>query len=780
MKTWLFATVVLMVTFAVPSLVFAMGADHTGPVGGNDKWPKGLTALANREDRVHGYFVNWEDVFFYSGDTKTLNDFLAGYAKLDNTVLQLVIHPGPEWARSPWDKADRNIPVDWSLYTSPFAREDLEAGRPSDKFITRVDLFPGRNVSLEELEVPANVEVQSSVDFDKVSVVMKESMGPTQPQEITISSHGTCVYKIKGRPKRGEQRRWSGARLQHKIDRQRLAQLEQLLADTKWLTAPGGEGPATHTCAGEWTITLTRSGRTRSIICHGRRPEPYLSLMWFFSGVAHQENLLYRLNWVAGRERRDACRDIRSELEWHRGQSGKMAPRFDLDYGRYRETFARVLRKPFQHRDWEIRTAIDLMVHLEDQSHRDDIVKLLRDRGDYVGAAAARAVVEFDAQEAIPILEDVLESGGGSAWSLIRFGPPAVPTIVKMIERGTTGDDITSVTLVRAYLAHWRELPGPLDQRVVEAVHRAIADSREATWRNYYDAFLEVARTEPPLPGPVTCRINRSSAVLRSKPVRLIHGWYVVDGDKIVDHAASPTPPAGTERFRLVPFDPKIEQGKLRIETGWRPARPPPGQWPARAITDLRQLDVPAGAQLKRVYRAHDRVKHADDGSPVRITDQYATLWEGWLVKGDKPLKRLVYVARIADSDDPIQEFALLPTPPVARGHLPVRRPPIEFRGIKLTESSKVSDPAVLHELEIATKNHAIRTQGGKPRDSSKAVVVYQSPLRQAPGHYFTFFHYAERKTFYVRVEEIRSDGHLVEYHGPFDGDPARILELDG
>ena len=636
---------------------------------------------------------------------------------------------------------------------------------------------------LDKPPAPPAPNADAAVDFDKVSVVMKAPLSFTQPQEITISADGTCVYKIEERPKRGEQRRWPAARLAHKIDQKRLGELQQLLADTKWLTAPGGAGPAVHTDAGEWTITVTRAGQTNSVVCNGQRPEPYRSLMWFFRGLAHPENLLYRLNHVPDHTaRQDACRDIQSELEWHRGRSGNMAPLFDVDYDRYRETFARVLRRPFGHFDWELTTALELMAHLEDQSHRDDIIKLLRDRDMHVRDAAARAVVALNAREMIPILADVFASGGGdeAGWSLIRFGADAVPTIVEMIERGMAGDDITSGKLVRVYLEHWRELPGPLDQRIVAAVRKAIANSRDISWRNYYEAFLDLARTQPPAPGAVTCRINRSWSVLRDKPVRLIHGWYIVDGDKIVDHGAGPAPLTGTERFSLVRLDPKIVQGQLEIETGWLPARPSPGQWPVRAVAAVRQIDVPGGAELKRVYHAHDRVQQANDGSPVRITNQYATLWEGWLVHGDTPLKRLVYVARIADPDDPAQEFTVPQVPPAARGHLAQPRPPIDFRGIKLTRASKLADPAVLNDLAVALNNHAIRTQGGKPRDSSKAVVIYQSALKEGGGYHFVVFHDADGNVFYVQVKDTRSGVHLNEYHGPFDGDPAKILKLNG
>jgi len=164
-KRFLFFAV-LIAACAVPSLLFAVGADHKGPVGGTDKWPQGLRDLANRPDRVHGYFLNFEDVFFYSGDTWAFNLFLDDYSKLEKTVLQVVIHPGPQWASSPWGKADPEIPVDWSLYASAYARDFIETGKPAEKFITRIDLFLGQKIGLEGLAIPDNVEVRSGGELE--------------------------------------------------------------------------------------------------------------------------------------------------------------------------------------------------------------------------------------------------------------------------------------------------------------------------------------------------------------------------------------------------------------------------------------------------------------------------------------------------------------------------------------------------------------------------------------------------------------------------------------
>jgi hypothetical protein len=152
--------------------VLALGADHPrGPVGKASYWPDGLQELANRADRVHGFFVNAEDVFFYAGKTKALNEFLRDYAKLKDTKLEVVLHVGRKRARSPWDKEDRDILTNWRLYATS---RDWIRHAPGKKVakdepptITQVDIWLDDGVQLEELVVPSNVAVRSGGEIEK-------------------------------------------------------------------------------------------------------------------------------------------------------------------------------------------------------------------------------------------------------------------------------------------------------------------------------------------------------------------------------------------------------------------------------------------------------------------------------------------------------------------------------------------------------------------------------------------------------------------------------------
>ena len=146
----------------------ALGADHPkGPVDGNAQWPQGLKELVNRPDRVHGYWVNETDVFFYHGASQKFNQFIDGYRKLKSTALRVVIHAGTQKARSPWDKADREIPVAWTLHASFSPLDRFGVPKAGDRFYTRVDVWLGSPVKLEELRIPAAIEVISGGEIEK-------------------------------------------------------------------------------------------------------------------------------------------------------------------------------------------------------------------------------------------------------------------------------------------------------------------------------------------------------------------------------------------------------------------------------------------------------------------------------------------------------------------------------------------------------------------------------------------------------------------------------------
>jgi hypothetical protein len=127
---------------------------------------------------IHGYWVNWEDVFFYTGDTQAFNRFVEAYGKLSHLQLKVVIHAGTTGARSPWDKGDRG-PADWSFY-----RWNVGLPRPGQKPApSRVDVWIGSKIRLQELNIPANVEVVSGGEIDRFIAARKGAVPQDKPED---------------------------------------------------------------------------------------------------------------------------------------------------------------------------------------------------------------------------------------------------------------------------------------------------------------------------------------------------------------------------------------------------------------------------------------------------------------------------------------------------------------------------------------------------------------------------------------------------------------------
>ncbi|MEM6750408.1 MAG: hypothetical protein AAF612_08055 [Planctomycetota bacterium] len=116
------ALIPMLLVFAGPAR--ALGGDHPThpqPVGGSSAWPEGLTGLVNVPGRVHGYWVNSFDTFFFAGDTPRLNAWLARLSSLEGVSVRVVLHPGNVAVKSPWDDAPRDVHADWTLATGPRA-----------------------------------------------------------------------------------------------------------------------------------------------------------------------------------------------------------------------------------------------------------------------------------------------------------------------------------------------------------------------------------------------------------------------------------------------------------------------------------------------------------------------------------------------------------------------------------------------------------------------------------------------------------------------------------
>ena len=179
---------VMLLILSAATLAYALGADHTGPVGGTNHWPQGLKDLANRPNRVHGYFVNSQDVFFYTGNTDALNDFLKEYAALKNTSLLVVLHPGRKPVSSPWDKTPRGLFADWTLHTGNEFELNEQGQLQVMPFETRVDIWLGGKVILEELDVPAVLPVRSGGEIEAFIMAHEQRRGSSREKDKPLNT----------------------------------------------------------------------------------------------------------------------------------------------------------------------------------------------------------------------------------------------------------------------------------------------------------------------------------------------------------------------------------------------------------------------------------------------------------------------------------------------------------------------------------------------------------------------------------------------------------------
>lgn len=134
-----------------------LGGDHPNnlPVRSNGNWPEGMAELVNNAHRVHGFFVNDVDVFFFSGSATNFAAFLESYSKIRGIIdrHRLILHEGVGEAKSPWGKIGRAC--DWELY----GRGNGWRGGVITNYVLEVHLWTGGRISLDRITVPANIEV---------------------------------------------------------------------------------------------------------------------------------------------------------------------------------------------------------------------------------------------------------------------------------------------------------------------------------------------------------------------------------------------------------------------------------------------------------------------------------------------------------------------------------------------------------------------------------------------------------------------------------------------
>jgi hypothetical protein len=158
-------TVALAVLLVCQGTAHSMGGDHPkGKIGKvHADWSDGLLDMINLDARVHGHWVNANDEFFYQADTAPLNRFLAQCGKLKGTLSKVIIHAGSTRRSALWGEKPE-MAYDWKLlilrrgWGPP---EDVPRQKDDSGYVVTVDVWLDGKVELEELEVPANMTVES-------------------------------------------------------------------------------------------------------------------------------------------------------------------------------------------------------------------------------------------------------------------------------------------------------------------------------------------------------------------------------------------------------------------------------------------------------------------------------------------------------------------------------------------------------------------------------------------------------------------------------------------
>lgn len=164
---------ILVSLLATPSAnLFALGENHEpGKIreNYNKQWPAGLLELVNSADRVGGFWVNQNDYFFYKGDAKAINKFVADYGKIPNTPVSVVVHAGAKALTGKLGEK-HETPYNWELHVSRRGwgtPRDPRNSEESPGYVATVHIWLSDAITLKELELPKHVDVRSANEIEK-------------------------------------------------------------------------------------------------------------------------------------------------------------------------------------------------------------------------------------------------------------------------------------------------------------------------------------------------------------------------------------------------------------------------------------------------------------------------------------------------------------------------------------------------------------------------------------------------------------------------------------
>jgi hypothetical protein len=166
------------------SPIFAMGGDiPPGQINVQPDWPVELVNLLTHQKSVNGIWVNANDFYYFAGDAAAFNKALKQYAKIENTPLRLVLHPGRGMTGSLG--GEQTIPHEWQVGVMKWHDDPSEA-----PILVTMQFWLGGQVQLEDVKVPLNVKVESGgeiEEFIEIHEGRRRKIG-TRAHDFTLAS----------------------------------------------------------------------------------------------------------------------------------------------------------------------------------------------------------------------------------------------------------------------------------------------------------------------------------------------------------------------------------------------------------------------------------------------------------------------------------------------------------------------------------------------------------------------------------------------------------------
>jgi hypothetical protein len=169
-------TIVACALIIATRSTFALGSDYpNGPVTGAQisNWPNGMLRLVDSSNRVYGFWINAEEVFFFSGTATNFSEFLQAYSQIQRIEKHcLILHDGMGEAKSPWRTTGQSS--DWKVYGSPKGWHNLatlngtnsvEVKRKAIEepgYVLEVHFWTGGDIALDQVTIPKNIEVKKA------------------------------------------------------------------------------------------------------------------------------------------------------------------------------------------------------------------------------------------------------------------------------------------------------------------------------------------------------------------------------------------------------------------------------------------------------------------------------------------------------------------------------------------------------------------------------------------------------------------------------------------